>query len=141
MEPNFFLPLIVLNQDSLYPLTLGLNVWNSVSSNAGGKPVYNLIALGSLISVLPLLIAFIVLGKYWRGGLNGQAPPKAKRHQNSLGKSRDPLWLMRFPDCETFTMNKSYSYDFVSLPASFTTRSNGPKPGGIPTLRALPRPA
>jgi multiple sugar transport system permease protein len=70
---NFFLPLIVLNQDSLYPLTLGLNVWNSVSSNAGGKPVYNLIALGSLISVLPLLIAFIVLGKYWRGGLTAGA--------------------------------------------------------------------
>jgi multiple sugar transport system permease protein len=66
---NFFLPLIVLNQDSLYPLTLGLNVWNSVSSAAGGRPVYNLIALGSLISVLPLLIAFVVLGKYWRGGL------------------------------------------------------------------------
>jgi ABC-type glycerol-3-phosphate transport system permease component len=66
---NFFLPLIVLNQDSLYPLTLGLNVWNSVSS-AGGRPVYNLIAMGSLISVLPLLIAFVVLGKYWRR-LNG----------------------------------------------------------------------
>jgi multiple sugar transport system permease protein len=70
---NFFLPLIVLNQEILYPLTLGLNVWNSVSSNAGGKPVYNLIALGSLISVLPLLIAFIVLGKYWRGGLTAGA--------------------------------------------------------------------
>jgi len=28
-----------------------------------------MIALGSLISVLPLLIAFVVLGKYWRGGL------------------------------------------------------------------------
>jgi hypothetical protein len=50
---NFFFPLIVLSQDSLYPLTLGLNVWNSVSSAAGGRPVYNLIALGSLISVLP----------------------------------------------------------------------------------------
>ena len=70
---NFFLPLIVLNQDNLYPLTLGLNVWNSVSSNAGGRPVYNLIALGSLVSVLPLLIAFIVLGKYWRGGLTAGA--------------------------------------------------------------------
>ncbi len=70
---NFFLPLIVLNQDSLFPLTLGLNVWNSVSSNAGGRPVYNLIALGSLISVLPLLFAFIVLGKYWRGGLTAGA--------------------------------------------------------------------
>jgi len=70
---NFFLPLIVLSQDSLYPLTLGLNVWNSVSSAAGGKPVFNLIALGSLISVLPLLIAFVVLGKYWRGGLTAGA--------------------------------------------------------------------
>jgi multiple sugar transport system permease protein len=67
---NFFLRLIVLNQDNLYPLTLGLNVWNCVSSSAaGGKPLYNVIALSSLISVLPLLIAFIVLGKYWRGGL------------------------------------------------------------------------
>jgi len=27
---NFFFPLIVLSQESLYPLTLGLNVWNSV---------------------------------------------------------------------------------------------------------------
>ena len=70
---NFFLPLIVLSQDGLYPLTLGLNVWNSVSSAAGGKPVYNLVALGSLISVLPLLIALIVLGRYWRGGLTAGA--------------------------------------------------------------------
>lgn len=70
---NFFLPLIVLSQESLYPLTLGLNVWNSVSGAAGGKPVYNLIALGSLVSVLPLLIAFVVLGKYWRGGLTAGA--------------------------------------------------------------------
>ena len=71
---NFFLPLIVLSKDGLYPLTLGLNIWNSVSSAAGGgKPLYNIIALGSLISVLPLLIAFIVLGKYWRGGLTAGA--------------------------------------------------------------------
>jgi multiple sugar transport system permease protein len=70
---NFFLPLVVLSQDRLFPLTLGLNVWNSTSANAGGKPVYNLIATGSMVSVLPLLIAFIVLGKYWRGGLTAGA--------------------------------------------------------------------
>jgi len=70
---NFFLPLIVLSQEKLYPLTLGLNVWNSVSSGAGGKPIFNLIAMGSFISVLPLLIAFVVLGKYWRGGLTAGA--------------------------------------------------------------------
>jgi multiple sugar transport system permease protein len=70
---NFFLPLIVLNSDNLFPLTLGLNVWSSVSHAAGGKPVYQLIALGSLISVLPLLLAFVIFGKYWRGGLTAGA--------------------------------------------------------------------
>jgi multiple sugar transport system permease protein len=71
---NFFLPLVVLSDDHLFPLTLGLNVWNSVSTAAGGgKPVYNLIALGSLVSVLPLLAAFILLGRYWRRGLTAGA--------------------------------------------------------------------
>ena len=70
---NFFLPLIVLSQERLYPLTLGLNVWNSVSYGAGGKPIFNLIATGSFVSVLPLLMAFLVLGKYWRGGLTAGA--------------------------------------------------------------------
>ena len=71
---NFFLPLIVLSDDKLYPLTLGLNVWNSVSSALGsGGPLYNIIALGSLISVLPLLAVFIFLGRYWRSGLTAGA--------------------------------------------------------------------
>jgi multiple sugar transport system permease protein len=71
---NFFLPLVVLSDDHLFPLTLGLNVWNSISHAAGGgKPVYNLIALGSLVSVLPLLAAFVLLGRYWRRGLTAGA--------------------------------------------------------------------
>jgi multiple sugar transport system permease protein len=70
---NFFLPLIVLSEQHLFPITLGLNVWNSLTNAAGGKPIYNLIAVGSMISVLPLLIAFVVLGKYWRGGLTAGA--------------------------------------------------------------------
>ncbi|MGA8476953.1 MAG: hypothetical protein WB696_03240 [Chthoniobacterales bacterium] len=44
--------LIYCSQDELYPLTLGLNVWNSVSNaGVGAKPSYHLIALGSFISV------------------------------------------------------------------------------------------
>lgn len=71
---NFFLPLIVLSDDHLFPLTLGLNVWNTVShASGGGKPVYNLIALGSFLSVVPLLVAFILLGRYWRRGLTAGA--------------------------------------------------------------------
>jgi multiple sugar transport system permease protein len=70
---NFFLPLIVLSRGDLYPLTLGLNVWNSTVANAGARPIYSLIALGSFISVLPLLLAFLFLGRYWRGGLTAGA--------------------------------------------------------------------
>jgi multiple sugar transport system permease protein len=71
---NFFLPLIVLSDDHLFPLTLGLNVWNTVShASGGGKPVYNLIALGSFLSVVPLLVAFVLLGRYWRRGLTAGA--------------------------------------------------------------------
>ena len=68
---NFFLPLIVLNQDNLYPLTLGLSVWNSVSSSAGGgKPLYNMIALGSLISCVAAPDRFCRIGQILARRLN-----------------------------------------------------------------------
>lgn len=64
---NFFLPLIVLNNSDLYPLTLGLSVWNN--TNTGRTPLYTMIILGALISILPLLLSFFALGRYWQGGL------------------------------------------------------------------------
>jgi multiple sugar transport system permease protein len=64
---NFFLPLIVLNDTEKYPLILGLSVWNSVQT--GNTPPYSLIILGALLSILPLIIAFLTLGRYWQGGL------------------------------------------------------------------------
>lgn len=66
---NFFLPLVVVNSDSLYPLTLGLSVWNQTSASSGQEPIYTVIVLGALISILPLVIAFLSLGRYWQGGL------------------------------------------------------------------------
>ena len=64
----------MLGDEKLYPLTPGLNVWNSTSSSTGGgEPLFNVIALGSLFSVLPLLATFIILGRYWRGGLTAGA--------------------------------------------------------------------
>ena len=66
---NFFLPLVVVNRDTLFPLTLGLSVWNQTSSSSGQEPIYTVIVLGSLISILPLIIAFLSLGRYWQGGL------------------------------------------------------------------------
>jgi multiple sugar transport system permease protein len=64
---NFFLPLVVLNNNEQFPLTLGLSVWNN--TNTGRTPQYTMIILGALVSILPLLLAFFTLGRYWQGGL------------------------------------------------------------------------
>ncbi|CAM3961412.1 carbohydrate ABC transporter permease [Deinococcus marmoris] len=70
---NFFLPLVVVNKDTLFPLTLGLSVWNQTSSSSGQDPIYTVIVLGALVSILPLIIAFLSLGRYWQGGLTSGA--------------------------------------------------------------------
>jgi multiple sugar transport system permease protein len=66
---NYFLPLIMLKDADWYPLTIGLNQWNSQASTAGSQPIQNLVVTGSLITIIPLIIAFLLLQKYWQSGL------------------------------------------------------------------------
>ncbi|OMI34215.1 carbohydrate ABC transporter permease [Streptomyces sparsogenes] len=66
---NYFLPLIMLKDPDWYPLTLGLNSWNAQAQTAGGEAVFNLVITGSLITILPLIAAFLLLQKYWQSGL------------------------------------------------------------------------
>ncbi|WP_107419897.1 carbohydrate ABC transporter permease, partial [Streptomyces carpinensis] len=66
---NYFLPLIMIKDPDWYPLTLGLNSWNAQAATAGGQPVFNLVITGSLITILPLIAAFLLLQKYWQSGL------------------------------------------------------------------------
>ncbi|WP_328891017.1 carbohydrate ABC transporter permease [Streptomyces sp. NBC_00316] len=66
---NYFLPLIMLKDPDWYPLTLGLNSWNAQAATAGGTPVFNLVITGSLVTILPLIAAFLMLQKYWQSGL------------------------------------------------------------------------
>lgn len=69
---NYFLPLIVLNESDKFPLTVGLSLWNKLA-NAGGvsvvEPLYPLVITGSLLAVLPLIVAFIFLQRYWQSGI------------------------------------------------------------------------
>ena len=65
---NYFLPLIMLQDPSLYPLTLGLQTLNATSGNSQ-QLQYNLVVAGALISVIPLIVAFLLLQRYWRSGL------------------------------------------------------------------------
>jgi multiple sugar transport system permease protein len=67
---NFFLPLVMLNKTSLYPVTLGLQIWSTDLSSAGsGEPLYPLIIIGAFISILPMLILFPILRRYIVSGI------------------------------------------------------------------------
>ncbi|WP_051433030.1 carbohydrate ABC transporter permease [Promicromonospora kroppenstedtii] len=68
---NFFLPLAVLRDPNLLPVTVGIYNWQALSNaGAGGEQVWNLIVTGSFLSVVPLVAAFLSLQKYWQGGLS-----------------------------------------------------------------------
>jgi multiple sugar transport system permease protein len=64
---NFFLPLVMLSDTDLYPITLGLNNWLSQVDRL--PEFYELTTGGVLLSVIPLGIAMVVLQRFWRGGL------------------------------------------------------------------------
>jgi multiple sugar transport system permease protein len=68
---NYFLPLTMLSSSRLYPITVGIGLWEQLASsnNGGGNALWSLIILGSLVSIIPLIIAFLTLQKYWQGGL------------------------------------------------------------------------
>ena len=67
---NYFLPLIMLNSADKFPLTVGLALWQSTASaGSGSQALFSTIITGSLLSIVPLVIAFLLLQRYWQSGL------------------------------------------------------------------------
>ncbi|MEV0890941.1 hypothetical protein [Promicromonospora sp. NPDC050262] len=71
---NFLLPFIMLSDQRLYPITLGL--YTSLSRGAGDSDLYPLVITGSAVSVVPLIVMVLPLQRFWRadllaGGLKG----------------------------------------------------------------------
>jgi multiple sugar transport system permease protein len=67
---NYFLPLVVLNDPALYPLTVGLASWNELASGGGGaQVVFPLVITGALVGIVPIIIVFLFLQRFWQGGL------------------------------------------------------------------------
>ncbi|MCL2463990.1 MAG: carbohydrate ABC transporter permease [Micrococcales bacterium] len=71
---NYFLPLIMLSNTRWYPLTVGLSLWQQTAGAAAagsgsGPPLYPIVITGSLVSILPLILAFLFLQRYWQSGL------------------------------------------------------------------------
>jgi multiple sugar transport system permease protein len=67
---NYFLPLIMLSDPAWYPLTVGLNQWAAQSIGAGSQPIYNLVIMGSLLTIIPIIVAFLLLQRFWQSGLS-----------------------------------------------------------------------
>lgn len=64
---NYFLPLVMLANQDLYPITLGLATWNAQVDRL--PEFYELTVTGVLLSVIPLAVLMVVLQRFWRGGL------------------------------------------------------------------------
>jgi multiple sugar transport system permease protein len=64
---NFLLPLVMLQNQRLYPLTLGFDTWQGQTNHL--PILQTLILVGSVISIVPLAVAFLFLQRFWRSGL------------------------------------------------------------------------
>ena len=67
---NYFLPLTVLNDPNMYPVTVGLANWNDLAAASGAaQALFTLVITGALVAIIPLIVAFLLLQRYWQGGL------------------------------------------------------------------------
>ncbi|GIF20620.1 multiple sugar transport system permease protein [Actinoplanes tereljensis] len=68
---NFMLPYIMLGDDHLYPLTVGLS--GLLNQGANQPSMYITVVTGALISIIPLVVLFLSLQRYWRVDLGAGA--------------------------------------------------------------------
>ncbi|MCP2636183.1 carbohydrate ABC transporter permease [Microbacterium sp. HD4P20] len=64
---SYILPLLVLTDQELMPLTVGLTGWSQASITIPGLQI--LTVVGSLVSIIPIAIVFVSLQRFWRSGL------------------------------------------------------------------------
>lgn len=68
---NFFLPLVMLQDQKLFPVTLGLFSWQSQISRL--PELQTLVVVGAVVAVVPLVIMFLALQRFWQSGLSAGA--------------------------------------------------------------------
>ncbi|PPK98418.1 multiple sugar transport system permease protein [Kineococcus xinjiangensis] len=61
---NFMLPYIMLGDDRLFPVTVGLH--GLLNQGASQPAMYTTVVTGALLSILPLVALFLCLQRYWQ---------------------------------------------------------------------------
>ena len=72
---NYFLPLIVLRSQEYQPITVGLATWYQLAQQGGGggQVLFSIIITGALVSIIPVVVVFLLLQRFWQGGLTAGA--------------------------------------------------------------------
>jgi multiple sugar transport system permease protein len=65
---NYFLPLVIFSRNSLYPLTVGLSQLSQAAETGSKADLVPILITGGLVTVLPLIVLFLLLERYFRGG-------------------------------------------------------------------------
>lgn len=66
---NYFLPLIIFSKSHLYPLTVGLSALSQAAETGTKADALPVLITGGLVTVLPLIVLFLLLERYFRGGM------------------------------------------------------------------------
>ncbi|MEU4426870.1 carbohydrate ABC transporter permease [Actinoplanes sp. NPDC024001] len=61
---NYMLPFIMLGDDKLYPITVGLS--GLLNQGASQPAMYTSVVTGALLSIIPLIALFLTLQRYWQ---------------------------------------------------------------------------
>jgi multiple sugar transport system permease protein len=61
---NFLLPFIMLSDENKFPITVGL--YTLLNRGSTAPALYSLVVTGSMLSIIPLVILFLALQRYWR---------------------------------------------------------------------------
>jgi multiple sugar transport system permease protein len=61
---NFLLPFVMLSNNDLYPLTLGL--YGMIMPTGGQPNEYSLVVAGVFLAIVPLAVLFLSLQRFWR---------------------------------------------------------------------------
>jgi multiple sugar transport system permease protein len=61
---NFLLPFIMLSDENKFPVTVGL--YTLLNRGSTAPALYSLVVTGAMLSIIPLVIVFLVLQRYWR---------------------------------------------------------------------------
>ncbi|MFJ3772390.1 carbohydrate ABC transporter permease [Streptomyces fuscichromogenes] len=71
---NYFLPLVMISNPKWYPVTVGLAQMNATANAGGGaQALFSVVITGALISIIPLVVAFLLLQRFWQSGLSAGA--------------------------------------------------------------------